>query len=77
MRLPRVFKFGRLVGMGGGDFNLGRRGGNCGGRSGDERVSAVDDPFACPDCEAHMVKIGIDLYRCTDCRETFEATEVE
>lgn len=36
-----------------------------------------DDPFACPDCEAHMVKIGIDLYRCTRCGETFEATEVD
>jgi len=36
-----------------------------------------DDPFACPDCHAHMVKIGIDLYRCTNCGETFEATEVD
>ena len=36
-----------------------------------------DDPFACPDCGAHMVKIGIDLYRCSYCRETFEATEID
>ena len=42
-------------------------------------MSNQDDPFACPECDAHMVKIGIDLYRCTDpeCRETWEATEEE
>ena len=36
-----------------------------------------DDPFACPDCKGHLVKIGIDLYRCCNCQETFEAAEID
>lgn len=36
----------------------------------------TDDPYQCPECEdGHLVKIGIDLYRCSTCHETFEATE--
>jgi len=36
-----------------------------------------DEQRRCPDCTANMVKIGIDLYRCTSCGEKFEATEEE
>lgn len=44
----------------------------------DNTESKQDDPFACPDCATgHLVKIGIDLYRCCNCRETFEAAETD
>ncbi len=32
-----------------------------------------DDPLACPDCNRHMVKIGLDTYRCTSCKETWNS----
>lgn len=33
----------------------------------------LDNLYACPDCKANMVKIGIDAYRCTRCGEKFTA----
>lgn len=43
----------------------------------DPSVPTIHD-ITCPSCGAvePVIKTGIDTYRCTDCEETFSATDV-